>query len=224
MRFAITAVLICGAFAEGAAAESITFSGTFEENDTNAYDIVLSGMDGFSLDGSLPDGIPAPYLCGNPCDASGTFALSPLNEAGGGFGWSASFEGQSVTEPVSFSTPPIGGDIQYALPAFVPPDCGRCTTSPFPATYSGEIWVKSPDGSYLFDLAIAGSGSMGITIGNPGGSEYVIHGISGSITGTLTPVPEPGTIALVLAGAAMLILWWVRSYAGAVTAWLRSAK
>ena len=233
MRFAITALLFCAAFGGVVLADTIDFSGSIDASELD-HSIQLSGTDGFSLFSDVPEPFAqAPRgNCFSPCEVSLGFAVDAYGEPGY---WSTGFEGTTLLSSLNDQAGTIGGSIQFTSVPFVPADCVGCAVS-LPMTYSGEIFAKFGDGTDLYDLQVSGSGLITFNTaptGSPG--EFEFYGLRGNITGTAvlegtamgggeSSTPEPATVALMFAGAVMLLLRRVSNYAGTLSACLRSAK
>lgn len=203
MRLAILALLSCATLGTAA---PIQFSGVFYQGQTTlccVHGIQLTGTEGFSIEAALPDWGSSIGFCSEPlCDASGTFQVIPFVESG----FSASLGGQMIQSSVP-SSGTVGGSISYNAPVFAP-DCGfigaSCSVS-LPINYFGEIWAQFADGSFLYDLAVSGSGTMTTYIQETGGSSFLIQGVNANISGAGSAIPEPASIVLMLTGITLLL-------------------
>src|SRR5262249_37568257 len=117
-----------------------------------------------------------------------------------------SLAGSTIGDPLHYPPGSIGGTINYAVSDVSPPCsvAAECTVV-LPMTYSGEIWARFPDSSYLYDLAVSGSGTLDAYLMPLSSSSTLILGVSAMVTGTASPVPEPNTIVLLMSGALVLI-------------------
>jgi hypothetical protein len=202
MRFTLVLLLFAAALSKTA---PIEFSGTFYQGSIPGccfHGISLTGTDGFALSSALPDYASNLGTCSVPCNASGTFTVLTAP----GTGWNTSLAGSTIGDPLHYPPGSVGGTINYDVPDVSPPCsvAAECTVV-LPVTYSGEVWARFPDSSYLYDLGVSGSGTLNTYLMPLSNSSTLIFGVSATITGTASPVPEPGTIGLLMSGALVLI-------------------
>lgn len=189
---------------------------------------VLDG-EGFSLrgGGSFPIASVLNSCASLPCTPGSSIELSSIlggNLTPGSLGYgAATIDGSTFGDPVNGPYVLFGGTLRFDAPSVIFPgaagiDSPLVLTAPFSLRGNVAGFDESAPGAALFQAEFTGRGTVTLR-GLYDGDSYFLRGV----TYDFAPVPEPATLLLLGAGAAMMTgRRWLRRRCGGDGAWISS--